>query len=41
MKDIKIKLPTTFEVVEDEEMIKTIREGKHIVIAIPIEEAKP
>ena len=38
MGTIRVKLPTTFDVVEDEEMIKTIKEGRHIIIAIPIKE---
>jgi len=33
---IKVKFPAVFEVVEDEEMIETIKEGKWIIIAIPI-----
>lgn len=39
-KTIKVELPTVFDVVEDEEMIRIIKEGKWIIIAIPVKEAK-
>lgn len=38
MGNIKLKLPAVFEVVDDEEMIETIKEGKWIIIAIPVKE---
>ena len=38
MKTIRVALPTVFEVVEDEEMIKIIKGDKHVIIAIPIKE---
>ena len=36
---IRVKLPLTLKVVEDEKMIETIKEGKWIIIAIPVKEA--
>ncbi len=38
MKSLDIKLPLVLDVVEDEEMMETIRAGKHMIIAIPIED---
>lgn len=39
MKSIRMKLPTHFDVIEDEEMIETIKEGNYIIIAFPIKGA--
>ncbi len=36
-KSIGVKLPLVLDLVEDEDMIETIRAGKHMIIAIPIE----
>lgn len=38
MKSLGIKLPLILDVVEDEDMIETILAGKHMIIAIPIED---
>lgn len=37
-KSLGVKLPLILDVVEDEDMIETIRAGKHMIIAIPIED---
>ncbi len=39
-KSLGIKLPLILNVVEDEGMIETIRAGKHMIIAIPIEDVQ-
>lgn len=38
MKSLGVKLPLVLDLVEDEDMIETIRAGKHMIIAIPIED---
>lgn len=37
-KSLGIKLPLVLDVVKDEDMIETIRAGKHIIIAVPIKD---
>ena len=35
---LRVKTPLTLDVVEDEVMIETVKSGKYLIIAIPVED---